>query len=307
MDLMKYFSWYLITINIVAFMMYGIDKEKAKRGAWRIPESTLIGVALLGGSFGAWAGMKTFHHKTRKMKFRILVPIAIIIWLTLGGFLAERDVVGLTQTDRPKNEYNGTEITLHLKEDTEDEKYGEYLNEYTIRTLIRKYSDYIHYPIKMMVSKHRIKPGDEDKKPEDQEYESYQELEVLNSMIPLWKKNKSELTDEDYNSFGQAFVRGILCNWLVCLAVWMSTGARETVSKIFAIWFCIGLFVISGFEHSIANMYFIPAGIAAAAQSFMYGMPTYSASRNEAAPMTGGIICPPVEAAASTAPANSGL
>ena len=68
-------------------------------------------------------------------------------------------------------------------------------------------------------------------------------------------------------SFGQAFVRGILCNWLVCLAVWMSTGARETVSKIFAIWFCIGLFVISGFEHSIANMYFIPAGIAAAAVS----------------------------------------
>ena len=96
---------------------------------------------------------------------------------------------------------NGTEITLHLKEDTEEEKYGDYLNEYTIRTLIRKYSDYIHYPIKMMVSKHRIKPGDEDKKPEDQEYESYQELEVLNSMIPLWKKNKSELTDEDYNSF----------------------------------------------------------------------------------------------------------
>lgn len=68
-------------------------------------------------------------------------------------------------------------------------------------------------------------------------------------------------------SFGQAFVRGILCNWLVCLAVWKSTGARETVSKIFAIWFCIGLFVISGFEHSIANMYFIPAGIAAAADS----------------------------------------
>lgn len=68
-------------------------------------------------------------------------------------------------------------------------------------------------------------------------------------------------------SFGQAFVRGILCNWLVCLAVWMSTGARETVSKIFAIWFCIGLFVISGFEHSIANMYFVPAGIAAAADS----------------------------------------
>ena len=67
-------------------------------------------------------------------------------------------------------------------------------------------------------------------------------------------------------SFGQAFVRGILCNWLVCLAVWMSTGARETVSKIFAIWFCIGLFVISGFEHSIANMCH-PSRIAGAADS----------------------------------------
>ena len=71
----------------------------------------LIGIAFVGGAFGAFAGMIVFHHKTRKMKFRILVPIAIIIWLTLGGFLAERDVVGLTKTDRPKNEYNGTEIT----------------------------------------------------------------------------------------------------------------------------------------------------------------------------------------------------
>ena len=194
-------SYYLVAVNIIAFILYGTDKAKAMHHQWRIKEAVLIGIAFVGGAFGAFAGMIVFHHKTRKMKFRILVPIAIIIWLTLGGFLAERDVVGLTKTDRPKNEYNGTEITLLLKEDTEDEKYGDYLNEYTIRTLIRKYSDYIHYPIKMMVSKHRIKPGDEDKKPEDQEYESYQELEVLNSMIPLWKKNKSELTDEDYNSF----------------------------------------------------------------------------------------------------------
>ena len=80
MDLMKYFSWYLITINIVAFMMYGIDKEKAKRGAWRIPESTLIGVALLGGSFGAWAGMK----------FSVGVPLILVVeygllaWLMAG-------------------------------------------------------------------------------------------------------------------------------------------------------------------------------------------------------------------------------
>lgn len=63
--------------------------------------------------------------------------------------------------------------------------------------------------------------------------------------------------------FGKAFVLGIMCNWLVCLAVWMATGAQTTVSKIFAIWFCIGLFVLSGFEHSVANMYFIPAGMIA--------------------------------------------
>ena len=63
--------------------------------------------------------------------------------------------------------------------------------------------------------------------------------------------------------FGRAFVLGIMCNWLVCLAVWMATGAQTTVSKIFSIFFCIGLFVLSGFEHSVANMYFIPAGIIA--------------------------------------------
>ena len=95
----------------------------------------------------------------------------------------------------------GTEITLTLKEDTEDEKYSEYLDEYKIRSLIKRYSDYIHYPIQMMVEKHKLKEGDEDKKPEEQEYESYFELETLNSMVPLWKKSKSELTDEDYNNF----------------------------------------------------------------------------------------------------------
>ena len=64
--------------------------------------------------------------------------------------------------------------------------------------------------------------------------------------------------------FGKAFVLGILCNWMVCLAVWMATGAQVAIGKIFAVWFCIGLFIISGFEHSVANMYFIPAGLLAA-------------------------------------------
>ena len=98
-------------------------------------------------------------------------------------------------------ESNGTEITLKLKEDTEDEKYSEYLDEYRIRELVKRYSDYIHYPIKMMAEKHRLKEGDEDKKPEEQEYETYYELETLNSMVPLWKRNKNDLKDEDYNEF----------------------------------------------------------------------------------------------------------
>ena len=63
--------------------------------------------------------------------------------------------------------------------------------------------------------------------------------------------------------FGKAFVLGIFCNWLVCLAIWMATGAQVAIGKIFAIWFCIGLFIVAGFEHSVANMYFIPAGLVA--------------------------------------------
>ena len=86
-------------------------------------------------------------------------------------------------------------ITLSLKADTEDEKYSEYLDTYKIKSLIKKYSDYIRYPITMMVDKSRLKEGSED------EYEKYSELETLNSMVPLWKRNKSELTDDDYNSF----------------------------------------------------------------------------------------------------------
>lgn len=107
---------------------------------------------------------------------------------------------GYTITEAEKDS-NGTEITLTLKEDTDDENYSEYLDAYKIKSLITKYSDYIRYPIQMMVEKHRLKPGCEDKKPEEQEYETYQELETLNSMVPLWKKNKSEIKDEDYNEF----------------------------------------------------------------------------------------------------------
>ncbi|MEG2298680.1 MAG: molecular chaperone HtpG, partial [Anaerovoracaceae bacterium] len=92
-------------------------------------------------------------------------------------------------------EGHGTEIILHIKEDTEEENYGQYLEEYKIRELVTRYSDYIRYPIEMMVTKQKPKEGTEG------EFESYSELETLNSQIPIWKKNKSELKDEDYNDF----------------------------------------------------------------------------------------------------------
>ena len=88
----------------------------------------------------------------------------------------------------------GTQITLSIKKNTEDENYDEFLDEFKIRGLIKKYSDYIKYPIKMLVSKSR-------KKQDCDEFEEYKEDDVLNSMIPIWKKAKNELSDEDYANF----------------------------------------------------------------------------------------------------------
>lgn len=93
----------------------------------------------------------------------------------------------------------GTEITLHLKPDSDEENYSEFLEEFKLRTLIRKYSDYIKYPIKMMVTKQRVKETDD--KDTEPVYESFNEDDILNSMVPIWRKNRGELTDEDYQNF----------------------------------------------------------------------------------------------------------
>ena len=93
----------------------------------------------------------------------------------------------------------GTTITLHIKENTEDENYDEYLDQYRISALIKKYSDYIRHPIRMeFTTKEPVETDDKDKEPE---YRDVTELRTLNSMIPLWKKAKNEITPEDYNSF----------------------------------------------------------------------------------------------------------
>lgn len=98
----------------------------------------------------------------------------------------------------------GTTVQLTLRDDTEDEKYSDYLSEYRIRNLITKYSDYIRYPIVMNVEKSRMVEASEEEKTKDDykpEYESYREDDRLNSMVPIWKKKKSEITQEEYNEF----------------------------------------------------------------------------------------------------------
>ncbi len=96
----------------------------------------------------------------------------------------------------------GTEITLVIKEDTENDKYSEYTDEYKICDIIKKYSDYVRYPIKMERTKSRQKPRPENAGDDyTPEYETYTQLETLNSMVPLWRRKKSEVTDEEYNEF----------------------------------------------------------------------------------------------------------
>lgn len=95
-----------------------------------------------------------------------------------------------------KKETTGTKITLYLKKDTEDYNYSDFLTEYKIRSIIKKYSDYISYPIKMMVENTR-------KKEDSDEYETYTEEATLNSMVPLWKKDKKNIKTEEYNNFYQ--------------------------------------------------------------------------------------------------------
>ena len=94
----------------------------------------------------------------------------------------------------------GTDVIMVLKADTEEDTYNQYLEEYEIRNLVTKYSDYIRYPIRMEVEKSRKKEDSPEDKPE---YESYTEMTTLNSMVPLWQKNKKDVTEEEYNAFYQ--------------------------------------------------------------------------------------------------------
>ena len=83
----------LLVLNLLAFCLYGIDKLKARRGAWRIPEATLLLVAALGGSLGALLGMELFRHKTKHAKFRVLVPLFLVLHIALGAYAFKSGVL----------------------------------------------------------------------------------------------------------------------------------------------------------------------------------------------------------------------
>lgn len=104
--------------------------------------------------------------------------------------------------DSCEKESRGTKIILDIKDNTDDDNYDTYLDQYTIKNLVKKYSDYIRYPIRMEMKKSRQKPKPENA-PDDYkpEYEDYTEMETLNSMVPLWRKNKNEITQDEYNDF----------------------------------------------------------------------------------------------------------
>lgn len=99
------------------------------------------------------------------------------------------------EIEKSKKGSNGTEIVIYLKDNTEDENYDKYLDEYELQNIIKKYSNYITYPIEMEITKRELKKGSKD------EYEDVKSVEVINSMTPIWKKQPSEVSDEDYEHF----------------------------------------------------------------------------------------------------------
>ena len=116
------------------------------------------------------------------------------------GYLFTSDGQESYTIEEKDKETTGTQITIYLKKSSKEVDYDSYLEQYKIKNLVKKYSDYIRYPIKMMVTKSE-QVLDKDGKPVEGKYEDKQVLETLNSMIPLWKKNKSEVADEDLNEF----------------------------------------------------------------------------------------------------------
>ena len=92
-EMMNIILYYLLAVNIATFLLYGIDKYKAKKGKWRISEATLLTMTAIGGSIGAWAGMRLWHHKTMHKKFKYGIPLIIIMQIALVAYLHKNNIV----------------------------------------------------------------------------------------------------------------------------------------------------------------------------------------------------------------------
>ncbi len=116
------------------------------------------------------------------------------------AYMFESDGIETYSIEEAQREESGSTIRIYLKDDTEEEKYSTYLDQYVIKNIVKKYSDYIRYPIVMAMEKSRAKK-DENGNEIKGEYEKYYEDETLNSMVPLWKKNKSEVSEQELNEY----------------------------------------------------------------------------------------------------------
>ena len=92
-EMMNIILYYLLAVNIATFLLYGIDKYKAKKNQWRISEATLLMMAAIGGSIGTWAGMRLWHHKTMHKKFKYGIPVIIIFQVALAAYLHKNNIV----------------------------------------------------------------------------------------------------------------------------------------------------------------------------------------------------------------------
>ena len=185
----------------------GMDKEElennlgviASSGSYKFRQETAekedAGIDIIGqfgvGFYSAFMVAQDITVRTRKYGAEQAYE-----WKSAG---ADGYTVGVCEKDGV-----GTDVIMHLKDDTEDEKYSEYLDNYKLYSLVKKYSDYIRYPIRMLTPVQKVKEGSAEDKPE---YETVEELTTVNSMVPLWQRKRSDVSDEEYQKFYSELTR----------------------------------------------------------------------------------------------------
>ncbi|MBR1803544.1 MAG: DUF1294 domain-containing protein [Muribaculaceae bacterium] len=175
---------YLVVINVVAFVAYGIDKWKARHGRWRIREAMLLGVAVLGGSVGAWAGMLVWRHKTRHVKFRYGIPLIVavqVVLLLLTACRARREAAPVATVERGSVQEHSPSVLLVL--------YDPEVGKDPLLKAIRQCGAHIVYDYNMM-------PGMAIKKPDDKTLEeTMQYFRTVKGVVNVEYDHIYRLTD----------------------------------------------------------------------------------------------------------------